>query len=313
MKAFSPNAHLVSTSTWGGYNASEWQKCSDCQFTDIHRYINPIDEFAAHFWRPAQATYDLSQSTDFLNKPVIRGEVSFIDTQNTDDASTIITRDTNGVWLHHFLWGGLNPGGLIESYWDEDRHIYYGSTDFRPLYKHYYDFIKDIPLNQGGYVDAVASTSNSALRAWGQKNTAKNLAHLWVFHPSNTWCAAVGGVSGCPTSYVNSPLTGTLTLTGFTPNTTLPITYWQFSKTVGLAQNTTSVTTNASGALTLNLSSLPSTTVDVGIKIGNYSAIPSPSLSPNPMVDYRNFLDLVTQFGQNLTIFNFNQLVELIF
>ena len=37
---------------------------------------------------------------------------------------TDVSSDTQGIWLHNLIWGGINPTGLIENYWYAKYHIY---------------------------------------------------------------------------------------------------------------------------------------------------------------------------------------------
>ena len=91
------------------------------------------------------------------------------------------------------IWGGINPGGLIESDRYVDEHIYNknedGSVNFdhRPHFRAYYDFIRDVPLNNGHFQDANAVTSGENLRVWGQKDLVNNTAHLWIQNSTHTW------------------------------------------------------------------------------------------------------------------------------
>ena len=56
--------------------------------------------------------------------PVIRGETGFT-VSATSPATTLLVPDTNGIWLHNFVWGGINSGGVIESLWYDSNY----STD----------------------------------------------------------------------------------------------------------------------------------------------------------------------------------------
>ena len=67
------------------------------------------------------------------------------------------------------IWSGINAGGLLESYWTGGKwlaRIYEAdSHDHRPMFKTYYNFIRDIPLNNGHYEDAAAEASHPDLRS----------------------------------------------------------------------------------------------------------------------------------------------------
>jgi hypothetical protein len=305
-----PNSHLVSTSfhssggafaLWNnGGNAAGYKLYRDIDYADRHYYahvVDTIDQSLASFWDSALFSYKMSMAPNFTTnttttrKPFIRGETAW----NFTGRDYFRNNDERGVWLHDFIWGGINSGGLLEHFflggtWEQ--HIYKGSGDtfshdHRPMFKHYYDFIKDIPLNNTRYQDASASASVATMRAWGQKDTSNNRAHLWVQNTRHTWCTiitdadpattTIDPVPGCPQPpWASLPaadkrLSGTVTINGFVPNTVLPVQWWYFDETANLTGTPiTSVSTNSSGSLVLDLNSLPSTVVDVGVKIGNY-------------------------------------------
>jgi len=114
---------------------------------------------------------------------------------------------------------------LIESYWDEDTHIYAQNRDgsyrfdHRDIFQTYYNFIKDVPLANGSYQDAQASTSNASLRAWGQKDLVNGRAHLWIQHSDHTWKNVV---DGAPIPDVSA----SVTLSGFQPSTSYVLEWW---------------------------------------------------------------------------------------
>ena len=301
---FTPK-HLSATSVWSG-TTSSWNlnNYPGIDFGDVHCYIRlagsaciPLPDF----YDASQATIDASNqwgSTNPARWPVIRGETGFVDNDNLTP-NLNLRNDTNGVWLHNFLWAGLNSNSLIEAYWFENWHIYdcpgggnCGPTlpfDHRAKFKPLVDFLSNVPLNQGGYGDSGATASDTNVRVVGQKNTSRNLAHLWVQDKRHTWCAAIGNVSGCTQPNWNdatSNLTGTVTLGGFTTTSPLTIEWWQFNHTGTLTKTTTSQAPSA-GQLTFNLASLPSTVTDVAIKIGDYTSPtpPTPSPSPQPVTD----------------------------
>jgi hypothetical protein len=98
--------------------------------------------------------------------------MGFVDS-NADWNHGFFAKDTQGIWLHNFVWGHINAGGMYDLYWYSYEHIYpldsyilnlehYSAPmDLRPVYKPYYNFIKDISLSNGRYVDSGASSANS--------------------------------------------------------------------------------------------------------------------------------------------------------
>lgn len=281
-----PNSHLVTTSFWYGFEKNAfWDNrvapppnpdpnltygswYPNVDYADVHDYINKPSE-REHFYDTALATFDLGKAYGAkqpggADKPVIRGETALIEDDGTDKTASNL--DSKGVWLHNFIWGGINPYGLTEAWW----HLGQIGNKW-PLYKPYYDFIKNIPLNNGNYADAVAVSSDSNVRTWGQKDTVNKRAHVWVQNKKHIWCAVAGGMSDCPVSWDNSRLNGTVTISGFLANANYPVEWWSFDNNVALTKTSANVSSNGSGQIVLDLSVLPSTVVDTGVKIGDYS------------------------------------------
>jgi hypothetical protein len=90
-------------------------------------------------------------------------------------------------------------------------------------------------------------------------------AHLWVQNRNHTWRNVVDGVPGI------SGLSGTVTIEGFAPNTTLSVEWHEFTTQGTPSIRASQATTSASGTLTLSLPTGAQIT-DVGIKIGDYGA-----------------------------------------
>lgn len=212
MREFTPNNHLVTTSFWHSFPTEEfWGNANypNVDYADIHKYISEEMEPEA-FADSAFATQSLSarvgaKTVAGAGKPTMRGEAGFANAGT--GAATQLALDRHGIWLHKYLWGSINPGGLLESYWYDKPHIYGPDHDHRAEYRHFYNFVNDIPLNNGNYRDAEASVSHNSLRAWGQKDTLNGRAHLWIDNKDHTWKNVVDGEPV-------APLTGTVTLSG---------------------------------------------------------------------------------------------------
>jgi hypothetical protein len=269
MHQYSPNVHLASTSFWHSFPSHDfWANPSypNIDFADYHRYIRESDPF---FEDAAGATYDVSMQIGTNQpkgpgKPVIRGETGFV-TDGTEPPTDQFQNDTEGIWLHNFIWGGINAGGMLESYWYENVHIYDqnrdGTYDFdhRPHYGVFYNFIKDVPLNNGNYQDAEAVVSNDGIRAWGQKDTLNGRAHLWIQNKNHTWRNIVDGV--------NVPaLSGEVTISGFQPGETYSIQWWDPYPSNRLRQVTATDTLTAemNGMIIIPVDTL---TTDIAVKV----------------------------------------------
>ena len=298
-----PNAHMVSTSFWYGFEKDLFanHNYQNIDYADIHQYI-ARDTDLAHFQDTALATYDLGLAYGAFEagsgKPIIRGEMGLIDFAANTDSFTNVSADTQGIWLHNLIWGGINPTGLIENYWYAQEHIY-NTVDLRPLYKNYYLFIKDIPLNNGNYVDASADVSNPKLRVWGQKDLTNQRVHLWISNIDHIWT----------NKRTPLPASGVITISGLSPNLSLDVEWW--NTYMGEVKNTEIISTNSKGELLLAVSNL---TTDVAVRIGQQNqgpeeggaTLPSlenndPTLESDPTSDFdRGFWDVVSEFFKNL-------------
>ncbi|MGW8318268.1 MAG: hypothetical protein ACWGPS_03405, partial [Candidatus Promineifilaceae bacterium] len=116
-------------------------------------------------------------------------------------------------------------GGMIESYWYENSHIYSlnedGSYDFdhRHHYRPYSNFVYSIPLHNGRYRAATTAVSDNDLRVWGQVDLPAQQAHLWIQNKNHTWANVVSGLD-IPS------VSGTVALFGLRPNQTYWVQWW---------------------------------------------------------------------------------------
>lgn len=325
-----PNSHMVSTSFFnGGFPWSFWNNqqggvpstFAEMDYADQHYYSHPGDTSAlAGYYDSAQFSYNLSmQDGTFApgkRKPFMRGEAGWhFDAPAPRDL--FADNSDNGEWLHDYIWAGLNPGGLMEHYFAGlfGKHIYdlRGSSphDHRPMFKPYYNFVKDIPLNNGRYVNADAIAADSNIRAWGQKDTTSGRAHLWIANKNHTWYNAMGGFAGGPAVTAINPISTTVTIPGFAANTAYPIEWWDTytgQPTTSSVQPTTTVTSDASGNVRLSVTGL---TKDVAVRIGSYSTS-TPATLPGDMdrdrdVDIYDYSAFVTKFGTTDPTADFNR------
>jgi hypothetical protein len=152
-------------------------------------------------------------------KPVMRGESGYF----FGGFDPFAQNATDGLWLHNMIWAGINPGGLIESFWTAGPFLsrFYAddSHDHRPMFRTYYNFVNSIPLNNGYYEDLAALSSHPDLRVWGQKDLLHGQAHAWVQNKNHTWWNVFNEVSIPPAS-------GTVTLAGFEPGASYSVQWW---------------------------------------------------------------------------------------
>jgi len=267
---------MVSTSFWSNFPSGNFWANPDypnIDFADVHAYIstgwlnNPAHEddacaYHIDYGRDVRDRLD-SQITDNVTKPIIRGEAG-IDYLNQQQEQVGLQNDANGVWLHNYLWASLDGNALIEEYWWTHNLNSQLGPDGDPglheIFGYLSDFMQDIPLSNGNYQDVDAVTSNPNLIVFGQKDTTHNRAHLWIKNPNHTWRNEVDSVPGI------TGLSGTLTLNGFTPNTTFTVSWYEFT-TQGLPTlRSSSTSSNGNGEIILPLPTA-SAISDVGIKI----------------------------------------------
>jgi len=270
MHQFRPNDHLVSTSNWIYFPKDRFwanPEYPDVDFADYHRYIKEDDPL---FIDTAQATYEISMQIGANRpggpgKPVIRGETGFV-VSDGGPPTDQFQNDTEGIWLHNFIWGGINAGGMIESYFYENIHIYSKNRkdgtynfDHRDQYGPYYNFINDMPLNNGDYQDAQAIVSSDNLRAWGQKDSVHGCAHLWLQNKNHTWKNVVDDVP-------IPAISGTVEISGFQPNESYTVEWWdpyQADQTQQIIGSDT-IVAQADGSISLLVTNLAT---DVSLKI----------------------------------------------
>lgn len=199
----------------------------------------------------------------------------------------------------------------MESYWYAREHIYPQDSyilnqehypapiDLRPVFKPYYEFIKNIPINNGRYVDSAVTSSNPKIRVWGQKDLPGGRAHLWIQNIDHTWKNVVDNVSITAQS-------GTVTIPGFTANRSYQVQWW--NTYTGTVSSTAQVTSNSSGVISLAVSNL---TTDTAVQISD-PILPSPTAMPTSVacglpgdlncsgkVDSADLLILLGNFGKS--------------
>ncbi|GIW62688.1 MAG: hypothetical protein KatS3mg090_0514 [Patescibacteria group bacterium] len=244
-----PNDHMVSTSNFTPNGVSFpqtafWNNSSypNVDFADIHRYIPKDSDYVVgvngavlrigqrqDFYDTAAGVLKLSYNIGAkqpygANKPVIRGESGYTET-GTFVPSYDLRQDSQGVWLHNFVWAQINSGGLYDaSNWYAEHVIYYQNVDHRDKFKPYFNFINTVPLANGNYQDISAEVSNNKLRVAGQKDLVNQTAHLWVQNTDHTW----GNITGLgPNGRVSpNPERGQVIISGFSPNANFNIEWW---------------------------------------------------------------------------------------
>ena len=270
-----PNSHLVTTSFWHSFPANAFwasENYPNIDYADLHAYNSTgridnaqheVDAALYHIDYSSKA-YEILRETpgEFNQKPIMRGEAG-IDFKNEQVEQPDLEKDRDGVWLHNFLWSNLDAGGMMEQYWWNENIEQNLGPDGNPglheIFADLHDFLIDIPLNNGLYVDANPQITNPNLRVVGQKDTTNNQAHLWVQHKEHTWRNVVDGIS------LSSPFFGEIYLDGFSPGAAIKVNWYHFTAQGVLSTRETDLLVDESGRIKLQLPEDPQIT-DVAVK-----------------------------------------------
>ena len=279
-----PDLHLVTTSFWNNYPEQFWNSAAypNVDYADIHHYAHETDE------KPFDAIYDVNDFNDSAlfsqklsmqygarqpqgpNKPLVRGETAFA----FDGTDRFAQDASHGLWLHNFIWAGINAGGLIELYWTgaptQDQLYRAGDHDYRPMYKTFYNFIRDIPLNNGHYIDLDAIVSSPDVRVWGQKDLLHGQAHLWIQNQHNQWKNVADNVT-------IPAVSASITLPGFRPNAHYLLESWNTYEPDAAKQVTlhSELVAQADGTIPIAIENLTS---DIAVKIFDKNPLPEEAL-----------------------------------
>ena len=290
IRSTDPSKHMVTTSFWHSFPVSQFwanRNYLNVDYADIHAYnattwlkapddiIDPVVKQKCGSdqncylteMRNDSALYHTEHSLNAwkINPgiPVVRGEAGLTDLLSDFDQDPDLIKDTQGIWLHKFLFSQVDSGGLYELYWYTDAIT---TNNLYPIFKRYNDFMAGIPINSGGFVDLEASVTNPGLRVLGQKDLTSQQAFLWIDNRAHTWRQVV--------SLANiTPVSGSIQIGGFLPNTSLNIEWWNTcsgelpsSCTVGVSSSGT-IQVDSNGNINLEIENLVR---DVAVKIGGF-------------------------------------------
>jgi hypothetical protein len=276
--------HMATTSFWASFPASQFwgnRAYDSLSYADVHAYISTgwikdiaLESDAAKYHIDYSAATREMLLSSGRNMPVVRGE-SGIDYLYQQEEQIGLAEDEYGVWLHNFTWAMLHPGGMYELYWWSDNIRNNPGPDGDPsnglfeIFLPYNEFMSDVPLNGGGYVD-IGISSPANIRVVGQMNNNgvnATKAHLWIQDMDHRWRRPNSGA-----------LSGSLSISGMKANTTFPVEWWDFNPQGILNKRIASIASDDDGNIILNFSELPEINgqpvVDTAVKIGQYAKKP---------------------------------------
>ncbi len=234
MHSISPYPRMVTTSFWSGWQPAYWN-ATNADYGDVHAYIMTtgwIDTVVVdglEFNRlqlkedPAAAIYAYAfqiGNDPARHKPVIVGETD-LDMPGDQSPDPRLAQDFEGLWLHDFIWGHINSGGISALIWNNTNIL---NNNLHSQFYGFSNFMQTIQLHERGYDDIGATTSTNNLRAWGQRDSLGEHAHIWIKNRQQTWARVLASgpaetVSGAIDVQNLRPGPATLvwhnTLTGF--------------------------------------------------------------------------------------------------
>ena len=240
--------HLATTSFWSGWEADLWankESYPDIDYADLHLYAKRDSSAALDETAWALETQQLVYSKE-INMPIISGE-SGIFTPGSD-LFLLLENANPGTWYHNFLWTQLSQNVVYTPnyWWSEHLKVIERQKTTYPFSA----FIKDIPLNQGGFSDIQATWGSDRIRLLGQKNPKIDFAYLWIQNMEHTW--RNNSVSPISTSIIFQ----------LNPNVEYKIEVW--NTYTGAIQQTTRIMSDPNGKLSIPVDQL---STDVAIKI----------------------------------------------
>ena len=257
LSAADGNPHLGNSSTWAGLNENKWKDpaFAAISYADFHAYVRGTG-FENRFSPPGNenvlandsalffSEYDRFVLSQSIGKPVVWGEMGIDGSGSTDNEDPGISSDTNGIWLHKLVWARTGPGGVYPLYWWIDNIF---KKNLHGIYGRWNRFMAGVPLSNGNYVNAAASSSNPNMRVLGQKDLTAGWAHLWIDNANHTWKNVVDGAA-IPS------VSGTVQVNMGVANRAYNASW--YNTYTGAISSVQTLTANASGVVTLNISNL---------------------------------------------------------
>lgn len=279
IKSIDAHPHLATTSFWCCWRPVFWgnsTKFPSIDYADIHDYISTNgDSTVREFSGTAVSYLDIADwkyktatmvKNSNVNKPTLIGETGLINTSWVPLPELQV--NNSGVWFHNMLWVELADAVVY------DFNVWFPEIlerfDRTKITKPFYDFVKTLDYNKGGYTAlGTATLTDTNLRVYGQKNLNNDRAVLWIQNKSHTWRNVLNNPNG------NYALSGTIT---FKMNNSKSYPILFYNTFDGSTIKTQNLTSTINGDLVISLDNLSR---DVAIKVGNFTTTPQPTATPN--------------------------------
>ena len=279
MHANDPTHRSAITSFWNSFpDTGFWKNPAypDIDHADVHAYLfygTPENTDTAY----AHWVLGRDLASRGVGKPITRGETGILGSGWSE--STDLRLDTTGVWLHNLTWAQLDADGMSEFYWypANIRGENVGHGNLYNVYRVFRSFMSDIPLGNGHYVDAAATSSNTSIRVVGQYDPVNGRGHLWINRAEHTWRNVVDNVQ-------IAPITGTVTVPGLACRAKYNII--RFDTYTGAVLDEQTAVTPATGLLSLTVQNL---TTDIAIKIDLVMRLAACDFDQDGDVDMEDF------------------------
>jgi PKD repeat protein len=269
MDSAGPYPRMVTTSFWAGWQPDYWNS-TQADYGDVHAYVMTtgwidsvmIDGISYNRTMlkedPAAAVYAYSTrigGDPSRAKPVIIGETD-LDMLGDQSPDPRLAQDSSGLWLHDFVWGHINSGGVSALVWNNSNILNHGLHEqFAP----FLEFMDGIQLHEQGHQDLAAATSHQNLRAWGQRNGNGTQAHAWIKNRLHTWARVLE--IGPP-----APISGTVSIPSMSSGTAVVTSY---NTADGIAFASDTIVVGSDSVAVIHFDNLQN---DVAIKIENIAA-----------------------------------------
>lgn len=178
MHSIDAHPHLVTTSFWYGWEEAFWKDAEaypDIDYADYHLYVTEKSDFSNILkWKSRLGATVYSSA---VKMPVMLGELGFF-MPDQPEFRRLVLQDTQGLWFRDLIWSQLAETVVFTpAYWWNE-HL--DQIGYLSIAKAFNNFVKDIPLHQGGFSSVVVDIESSQWAAVGQTSSDLNFAAIWL-------------------------------------------------------------------------------------------------------------------------------------